>query len=278
MIDRDIKSDPDAPITFSGNNIDPNFFNCATPVRRPNANSVDSAGSASSSSTSRSFTFERPKRRISMASASDTSTVFKGYPSCPVDPEKFPRGKAPKDGWKVAYMASYEGKDGKVRETEAMTCRTSGPSDLPGYIEIFAGRGDKVNPGWANTIHFTPGTDVEYSFCTTISKEPVRSLKAVKNALFGKNRKRLLGFWEYFEFRTVKEGQSKKSRKRKASTSSTSDVASRSAGEGTSTAISNRRHSKRIVSSARPAMASNSNEDNDNSSEDNDQDFEVFAE
>lgn len=62
-----------------------------------------------------------------------------------------------------------------------------------------AGEGDRVARGWRDTLTFDKGTDAEYTFVTKHG-EPLRSMKAVANALFVR-KVALLGFWEFFDFR-----------------------------------------------------------------------------
>lgn len=70
-----------------------------------------------------------------------TAHAFNGYPDHPVDNTVFPAGVAPPEGWKVAYIARND----SGKEVEALWCRTSGKfSSVPGYIELFAGEGDRV--------------------------------------------------------------------------------------------------------------------------------------
>lgn len=184
-------SDTEEAITFSGNNISPGFF-------------------ASSRKTSLSSSCSEPSaRKISLSSAAQVELTesesdenkFQGYPKHKVNFKKFPLiGKAPKEGWPIAYIGSYTNSQGKLVEREAMTCRTSGAvADLPGYIEIFKGPGDKVKPGWLTTLSFPKGSDTEFSF-VTVDNEPLRNMQAVSNTLFVAED-RLRVFWEYCEFR-----------------------------------------------------------------------------
>lgn len=127
--------------------------------------------------------------------------AFKGYPDFPVDERIFPARTAPREGWAVKYSASQTMSNGKSKITAALYVHTSGPSALPGYLDIFAGPGDHVVKGWETTLKFDRGTDSEFAFVTadTEDPQPLRNLQAVSNALFVK-KVHLLAYWEFFKF------------------------------------------------------------------------------
>ena len=83
-----------------------------------------------------------------------------------------------------------------------------------------------MKANWRDTVHFPPGGETEFTFITKDNREPLRSLKAAAIALFN-HKVRLLGYWEFFEFRKQAPVVKKKTKKRKASAASSKGVNSK---------------------------------------------------